>query len=378
MSCKRALSNFVLGRIAVWTATSRKSAAPPKAVFVLRNNDLGDVLTSTPLFEALKRLWPGTRVIAGVGDWARPLLANNPHVDEVLSVNAPWHNHPRAHYPPNSLRGLAAAVRYIYFSPEVRSVRRRRADIGVDVLGSLPGSLLLLRAAIPRRVGVRGYAGGESGCTDTVVYSDDEYVGCSPLRQVGLLGLADDRLPSVRPQVFLTPSELARAEAVWNGAPPSRRILVGLGGGYPQKCWPSAHLRLVVEQFAREGSWAIRLVGGPADHAAGFTLAEGLPSVVNLAGTVSLRDTLALAATAGRVLCNSSFVMHAAAAFARPTVVLLGPAYASAQSHARQWSCNPHARILGPEPHSPDVTSPDIAASALRDLPVVAPAGASA
>lgn len=372
MNWKRALSDCVLGGLAACLAPRRLANDPPAAVFILRNNDLGDVLTATPLFDALKRLWPQTRVLAGVGDWARPLLGHNPFVDEILPLNAPWHNHVTAKHPPNSLRGLAATACYIG-SSEVRAVLRRRADVGVDVLGSPPGALLLLRAGVPRRVGVRGYAGGATACTAFIVYSENEYVGRSALRQAGLLGLPEDRWPSARPQVFLAPAERVAANSVWRGAAPAQRLLVGLGGGYPEKCWPVAHLRTLLETLHRQDPWAIRLVGGPGDRDAGHTLAQGLSGVENLAGTVTLRDTLALAATAGRVLCNSSFVMHAAAAFERPTVVVLGPVYSSARAHAAQWSCNPHARVLGPEPESPAVASPAAVASVLRGLPLAEP-----
>ena len=68
-----------------------RSAAPPaepRSIFVLRNNDLGDVLVVTPLFEALRRRFPSAKIVAGIGDWAAPVLAGNPHVDETLPVNA--------------------------------------------------------------------------------------------------------------------------------------------------------------------------------------------------------------------------------------------------------------------------------------------------
>jgi heptosyltransferase-2 len=369
VSLKRFLLDAGLGALAMLAAPRRPAANPPAAVFVLRNNDLGDVLTVTPLFDALKRLWPQARVLAGVGDWARPLLAHNPHVDEILPLNAPWHNHLTARHPPNSLRGLAAAVRYIASSSEVRALRSRRPDVGVDVLGSPPGALLLLRAGIPRRLGVRGYAGGATACTGAIVYSENEYVGRSALRQSELLGLAEHRWPAVRPQVFLAPAERVAASAAWDAAAPAQRLLVGLGGGHPEKCWPASHLRSLLETLDRQNRWTIRLVGGPRDRDSGAELARGLSSVKNLAGSVNLRDTLALAATAGRVVCNSSFVMHAAAAFDRPTVVVLGPVYASARAHAAQWSCNPRSLVLGPEPENPRVTSPAAVASALLNLP---------
>jgi ADP-heptose:LPS heptosyltransferase len=378
VSWKRILIDRALGCVATLVAPQRLPINPPTTVFVLRNHDLGDVLTATPLFEALKCLWPQARVLAGVGDWAVPLLGHNPHVDEVVSLNAPWHNHVRARHSPSSLRGLADALHYLGSSPEVRALSRRRADVGVDVLGSPQGALLFLRVGIPRRVGVRGYAGNGGGCTDAILYSENEYVGRSALRQAGALGLAEDRWPAMRPQIFLAPSELAAAESVWNGAAPAQRLLVGLGGGYPTKCWPAAHLRTVLETLSVNEGWCILLVGGPGDHAAGTELAHHLPGVHNLAGGVSLRDTLALAATTGRVLCNSSFVMHAAAAFDRPTVIVLGPAYSSARAHAAQWSCNTHARVLGPEPEQPALTSPAAAVTALLGLPPAEPRSASA
>lgn len=377
MSWKRTLVNGVLGCVAAAAAPRHLPFDPPATVFVLRNNDLGDVLTVTPLFDALKRLWPQTRVVAGVGDWARSLLGSNPHVDEILPLNAPWHNHVCARHPPNSLPGLVAALCYIGFSPECHALRRHRCEVGVDVLGSPPGALLLLRAGIPRRVGVRGYAGGDRGCTDSVAYSENEYVGRSALRQAALLGLPENRWPALRPQVFLSREELAAAEAAWQGTAPAQRLLVGLGGGYPAKCWPPAHVREVLEMLTQRETWRILLVGGPGDHAAGADLARGLPGVQNLAGSVNLRDTLALAATTGRVLCNSSFVMHAAAAFDQPTVVTLGSAYPSARAHAMQWSCNPQARILGPEPEQPTLSSPAFVAATLRDLPPAAPSQVS-
>jgi len=246
--------------------------------------------------------------------------------------------------------------------------------VGVDVLGSPPGALLLLRAGIPRRIGVRGYAGGATACTDAIVYSENEYVGRSALRQVELLGLAGDRWPPVRPQVFLAPAERAAAAAAWDAAAPAQRLLVGLGGGHSEKCWPTAHLRSLLEMLHRQNRWTILLVGGPGDRDAGGELAQGLSSVKNLAGAVNLRDTLALAATSGRIICNSSFVLHAAAAFDRPTIVTLGPVFASARAHAAQWSCNPHALVLGSEPNHPGVASPEAVASALLKLPPAEPA----
>ena len=64
----------------------------PREILVLRPNDFGELLTTTPLFEALRTRFPTTRLIAGVGSWGRPILENNPFVDEIVEIDAPWNN----------------------------------------------------------------------------------------------------------------------------------------------------------------------------------------------------------------------------------------------------------------------------------------------
>ena len=73
-----------------------------KKIFILRNNDLGDVLLTTPLVRGLKKNFPEAKVFMGVGDWARPLVENNPDLDGIIKINAPWHNKQNCRFPANS------------------------------------------------------------------------------------------------------------------------------------------------------------------------------------------------------------------------------------------------------------------------------------
>ena len=61
----------------------------PSSIFVLRNNDLGDVLVTTPLLAGLRLAFPNAKVSIGVGKWARTLLEHNPDLDEIVDCNAP-------------------------------------------------------------------------------------------------------------------------------------------------------------------------------------------------------------------------------------------------------------------------------------------------
>jgi ADP-heptose:LPS heptosyltransferase len=315
-----------------------KSLPPdePRKILVLRNNDIGDLLVVTPLFAALRNRFPDAEIIAGIGSWNRPVLESNPHVARTLEINAPWHN--------QIIRkqGVTDAISYICLSRETHTLRSERIDIGIDVLGSGYGSLLMMRAGIPFRLGVRGYAGGDSGVQRTIQFDPEEHVGRQALRFAEELGCLD--LPEVRPQLFL------QKQPESHGA-----IVIAAGNGLASKNWPVDHFR---ELVAGLGHLPLILIGSKADSDAAHGISSGNPNVKNLCGSLSLRDTFALIAGARLVISNSSMAMHAAAAFRRPAIVLLGGSFVSASQHHRQWGY-PETLMLGREPDRTEIFTPD-------------------
>jgi ADP-heptose:LPS heptosyltransferase len=339
-------------REAVVTLAARRAPvapalpADPGSIFVLRNNDIGDLLAVTPLFAALRRRFPAALIAAGIGDWSRDVLRGNPHVSEVVPVNAPWFNkYARGHRP-------AAPLGYVWFSDEARALAGRRFAVGIDVLGSAWGSLLLLRAGIPYRLGVRGYAGGHTAAQAAVEFDPMQHVGRAALRFAELLGAAAADLPECRPQLFLDAAEREAAERTWSGGAGARRlprILVGPGGGVAARCWPPASFAALLGLIGAARAADVLVIGGPGEQELVAAVAAGAAKARRLAEVPSLRQVFALAAAADLVLCNSSMLLHAAAAFNRPTLVLLGVAFASARQHHAQWGYPGRCRSLGRE-----------------------------
>jgi heptosyltransferase-2 len=353
-------------------AAPREAQLPsePRSIFVLRNNDIGDLLVVTPLFEALRRLFPAAHLAVGVGRWNLPCLRGNPHLSEILLAEAPWFNKfvPRQ----SPIRSLA----WICRSRQAREIAGRGFQIGIDVLGSRWGSLLLLRARIPFRLGVCDYAGGHTAVQACVRFNPWEHVGRSALRFAELLGAAD--LPPCRPQIYLDTAERWAGEACWrqlsekDSEHGSRavRVVIGPGGGLAVKCWPLESFAALAGLLPQNA--VIAVAGGPRDRESGDRIAAAAPRARNLAGHLSLRETFALVAAADLVVCNSSMLMHAAAAFHRPTLVLLGPSFASARQHDAQWGYPETCRSLGREPGEREtVAAPEEALAALREKPLV-------
>src|SRR5262249_2407127 len=277
--------------------------------------------------------------------WNAEILVGNPNVYGIVGVNAPWHNH---FISPQS---AMAALRYIFCSDEAKAIQSVRAEIGIDVLGSGFGSLLMMRAGIPYRLGVRGYAGGDSAAQVVVDYRPDEHIGRQALRFAELIGCTN--LPENRPQIYF--KELPRR----NGA-----IIIAPGVGLPEKGWPGDYYvelagllrdnRIIVIGSCNDGQLSERIC---ADH----------PDARNLSGKLTLRESFGIIGGAKLVICNSSMAMHAAAAFRRPTVALLGNWFESATQHHRQWGY-PETVMLGRDKHRDGIFTPEEVAEKVREM----------
>lgn len=313
----------------------------PREILVLRPNDLGDLHTTTPVFAALRTRFPSSRIVAAVGSWATPVLANNPNVDEVVALDAPWNNKFVAD------QSWGAVRRFLSGSEQVGALRRRGGfDAGIDVLGSHIGSVLMMRAGVRFRVGVRGYRGGWSACQRYVRFSTDVHVARAALDQAALLGVTDP--PPAIPQLFLSDAERTEAERLWGARTPGvARLIVGCGGGLEGKCWPADEMGAALARLAPRAQAV--LVGGAADRERGREIAARAGGTArSLCGETSLRTTFALTAAADAVLTNASMLAHTAAAFRRPTVVVLGGMHRDRDAYDRLWGYPPPYRSVGP------------------------------
>ncbi|MBN3762537.1 glycosyltransferase family 9 protein [Burkholderia sp. Ac-20365] len=314
----------------------------PREILVLRPNDFGELLSTTPLLESLRKQFPATRLIAGIGSWGRPILENNPYIDEIVELDAPWNNKIIAD------RSQKNVMRFLWASPQVAALRARGGfDVAIDVLGSYMGALLMMRLGARYRIGVRGYRGGWSGCQAYIEYARRQ-AGRAALAQGELLGAT--ALPEVRPQLFLTSDERERATQVWtthHAATDRRtiRLVAGVSAGVSTKAWPArevgAALARIAQSLEQQGhACEILIVGSEADRsraAEAIAAAGAGVNVRSLAGDVPMRIMFAVVEQADVVLTNSTMLMHVAAAFHRPTVAVLGGSITRPEVHDAIW-----------------------------------------
>ena len=281
----------------------------------------------------------------GVGDWATPLLENNPDIDEIISCNAPWHNKQNCKYPANSPKTFLEGLLYVLFSRELRYITKKNFTHGIDVLGSRQGAWLLRRARIANRFGVKGYAGGDNWCKKCVSFQENRKVAEAALEFLKLLGSNVKIEP--RPKIYLTEDEVKEARRRWNANDTKRKkIIIAPGGGFPEKCWGDENFNNLTKLLLKETSLIISIIGSKEDKAR--IKLQVSDRLQNLCGSLSLRESAAMVSQSDFVITNSSLSMHFSGAFEVPSLTLLGDWYEGAKLHHEQWGY-PESKVLGRE-----------------------------
>ena len=315
--------------------------------FILRNNDLGDVLVSTPLANGLRQAFPNSKISIGIGDWASPLIENNPHIDDIISCNAPWHNKQICNHPANSLKTFFEGLIYVLFSKEARYITKMQFTHGIDMLGSRQGAWLLRRTGITKRFGVKGYAGGDKWCKRNVVFRKNRNVSEAGLKFVSLIDSDKKVEVETRPVLNLTQREINSAETNWGvKLPKTKRLIIAPGGGFPEKCWGDQNYSELAGLLLKNKSYQICIIGAYEDR--NRIVIHDDYDALNLCGHLSLRESAAMVSTLDFIVTNTSLSMHLAGAFKIPSLTLLGDYYSSAELHHKQWGY-PEGIILGKE-----------------------------
>jgi lipopolysaccharide heptosyltransferase I len=291
-------------------------ADPPRRILLIRPSALGDVCRTVPVLASLRRAFPEAAIDWLVQSGFEDAIRAHPDLTEVVSF-------PRGRFGREWHRpGVALEI-----GRWLRSLRRRGYDLVVDAQGLGRSGLLSLVTGAARRVGPR--SAREMGWLGYTIRSRpvpglhtvDEML--SLLAPLGVPVVRDMRLhvPDAGASWWAErrrgPAGPAEAYAVL--APTSR---------WPSKRWPAAHFRELIAPLVERGFDRVVLVAGPGEDEQVHpvipedgALAE---RVVNLAGTTTVGQTMAIIAEAGLVVANDSAPLHMAVGFDRPCVGIFG------------------------------------------------------
>ena len=275
----------MLGLVQPWTETDDR----PELIAV-RTLKLGDLLVAVPAVRALRRAFPAHRLVLALPAWLEPVVDLIDGVDALLPA-----------------RGLDDPL----------PVAPGRVDVAVNLHGSGPesrGIVDLLRARL------------------TIAHRVPEIDGETPV---------DPRMPAWQPDLLERRRWIRLLEAY--GIPgdeddvglrsSDRRTgirgatVVHVGAFYGSRQWPVERFAAVARALHAEGH-VIVFTGSAAERERALAVSRlaGFRDDAVLAGALDLAEFAALIEDARLVVSADTGAAHLASAYARPSVILFGPA----------------------------------------------------
>jgi len=274
-------------------------------ILIVLPGALGDVIRALPLLGRLRRGRPDTHIGWAVEPLSEPLLAGHPWLDEVVLF----------------MRGRGAAA----WPAFVRRVRQGRWEVALDLGRGIKSAAMVLASGATERLGFARADGREGGWLLATRHLPEQGIERSKLDQFLAFGdlLA---LPPAPVEFGLAPSrdEAVQAATLVAGLP-RPLIAACVGSSCPSRRWfPERTAALLDELAAGRGAGAVLLgAAGDAPYAA-EVVRRATGRVRDLTGRTSLRQLLAVLATADAAFGPDSGALHLAAALGVPVVSLWG------------------------------------------------------
>jgi len=288
-------------------------------ILIVKPSAFGDIVHSLPVLEALRRNYPEAHIAWVVARANADLLTGHPDLDEVILFERErW----------GGLTGFARKGREM--RGFVRTLRRGRFDLVVDLQGLFRSGLLSYLTGAKRRVGFADAR--ELGWLfynvrvprrkgEAPVHAVDRYLDAART-----LGLVLSERPVFHVAVGDEAREFARKALAAEGLGGRPLVVVLPSSRWQTKRWPADCFAALGDRVAHELGAAVLFLGSGADG----PLVERIRGMMtersaSLAGSTTVKQSAAILEKASAVVANDTGPMHLAVALGRAVVSLYGP-----------------------------------------------------
>lgn len=281
----------------------------PRRILVSRLRQIGDVILSLPLVDALRERFPDAEIDYLAESAPAQAALGHPALRRVMS------------YAPSAWPGLPAP-------PDLMvRLRAARYDWAIDLYGNPRSALLTRWTGAPVRVGPdrrvrrRLYTHAMQRVVEPYPVVDHHLLA---LRALGL------SLTGGTPRIHLSDAERGEGAALVERALPGARRRVGLhvGNRWPAKRWPEERFQALLRLLSTLDARGV-VLAGPGEEALAHRVAMGAgPAGRQDAPVLSglpLRRYFAVLASLDALVTNDGSPLHAGPALGVPTVGILGP-----------------------------------------------------
>lgn len=324
---------------------TRKTPLPAniRNLLLIQLGDIGDVVLTTPAFQALRETFPLARINAAVRDKAHGILECCPAVDEIFYVKKKAH----------SLLEAIQTQRNFF-----GRLRRAPLDLCIDLRTGTRGAILALLSGSPTRIG--RYSETDTFWRNRIFthlvaprHEETQYCAEHALNILAPFGITTQER---QPKLDVPPTLRKRAWSILTAAgltPERHFIAVQPFSLWGYKEWPAERFARMISLMATELKRPVVLVGTLVERERAAALAaKARGDIFHLAGMTTLDELTGVLSLADLLIGCDSAGIHIAAAAGTPTVSIFGPsspvnwAPRGRQHHivCQPWSCVPCRR----------------------------------
>jgi ADP-heptose:LPS heptosyltransferase len=302
-------ADAVLRGVSLVSGLRPKRARPDlgsvESVLALRLDRLGDLVTTLPALELLRKALPEVRLELAVGSWNEPVARRLPFIDRVRVVDAPW-----------SAWGKKAS-----FAVARAALGRDPFDLAIDFQGDVRVLLLMALSGAKLRAGY-GDTGGHYLLTHHARWDEklSWYEQNAGLVRSLFPGIASPG--PVHPYNFVTDEDRREAALLLDG---SKRPLVGIhpSAGRALKEWEPSKFAALADRLSEAAS--VVLTGSEADRPLVERICEATTSSPAKLLGLDLATFAALIERLDVFVTGDTGPMHLSHAVGTPNVAIFGP-----------------------------------------------------
>lgn len=295
-------------------------------ILVIRRDNIGDLVLTTPTISLLRRRYPNAHIAALVNSYNAPVLKNNPDLDEVFAYTKAKHLE----------AGQSRVAAWLAQWRLMRRLRARRFDLAIVATPAPTASWLRLASAVHARHTLAAVTNRQAAppTVDLPVTVDASFAGRHAAEQTALL-LRPLGIVAAPPAATLRadPTSVALAEAAWRDVK-RPRIGLHLSARKPRQRWPRDRWPALMRALLEHCDCAFALFWSPGteddprhpgdDGTAAAIRAAAADLPLTPMPTPTLETLIAGLATVDLLVCSDGGAMHLAAALGKPIVCFFG------------------------------------------------------
>lgn len=281
-------------------------------ILIRTTNWVGDLVMTTPAIEVVRKNFPESTLTVLARPWVIPLLQSHPAVDHVLP--------------------LKTGHGYISHTVEIIKasglLRKMKFDLAIIFQNAFEAALLAYLGGIRFRIGYN--TDGRGFLLSHSVIREDEVLKVHQVEYyLSILRAMGWEAESRDPRLFVAEKDKEAIQSLLSSKGIGQdHFFLGLSPGAvfgPAKRWPA-------ERFATIGDWAAKrwgakivVLGSEGEIGICSTVSQSMEhNPVNLCGSTTLGEAMALIERCHLFVTNDSGLMHIAAALNVPVVAIFG------------------------------------------------------